>query len=360
MYTHITYLFYNTFYMNYWKLIASTALVALSTTSYWAHAVTYSADTEVQASAGFLADMGVIEKKGSLFSYNLDNDITRREMLKVMMNISWKNVTDTCEWKFNDLDSDDWGCKYAESALANSFIAANASFRPDDKVSQAEALKMVMQARWINKDENSDWRAGYESKAMSEGILSSELNYSENAKRGLIFKSSARSYSNFQAMKMDDESGLWVKVGGAMMVDTKNIVENAQASSEHTTLVSAVVAAGLDSTLSTGGPYTVFAPTNDAFDLLPDGTVSSLMVSSNKATLTDILSYHVVEWSYKSSDIKDGMTLTTIQGETLEFSIVDNIIYINGEASITTANAPSSNGLTHVIDKVLMPSNQGM
>ena len=60
----------------------------------------------------------------------------------------------------------------------------------------------------INKDENSDWRAGYESKAMSEGILSSELNYSENAKRGLIFKSYARSYSNFQAMKMDDESGL--------------------------------------------------------------------------------------------------------------------------------------------------------
>ena len=79
------------------------------------------------------------------------------------------------------------------------------------------------------------------------------------------------------------------------MVDTKNIIENAQASSIHTTLVSAVVAAGLDSTLSTGGPYTVFAPTNDAFDLLPDGTVSSLMVSSNKSTLTDILSYHVVE-----------------------------------------------------------------
>lgn len=148
---------------------------------------------------------------------------------------------------------------------------------------------------------------------MSEGILTSELDYNLNAKRGLIFKSSARSFSNFMDMKMDSDSNLSVEVGGAVMVDTKNIVENAQASSIHTTLVSAVVAAGLDSTLATEGQFTVFAPTNDAFALLPEGTVSSLMVSLNKEALVEILTYHVVPGVYKSSDIKNGMTLTTLQ-----------------------------------------------
>jgi len=320
-----------------------------------------STDVEVVASAAFLADMDVIESRDSSAEYNLDAEITRREMLKVMMNMSGKTVLDTCDGEFDDMDSSDWGCKYAEAALANGFIAANASFRPNDSISQAESLKMVMQARGIERDENDDWKAGYESKAMSQWVISSSLNLNANAKRGMIFNIGARTYSNFEAM--EDTSGnsvMGVEVGGEMMVDTKNIVENASASSDHTTLVAAVQAAGLVDTLSSEGPFTVFAPTNNAFEMLPEGTVSTLLMTENKGMLTDILTYHVVAGSYMASDITDGLTLTTVNGAELMFSIVEGIVYINGEATVTIADAKASNGVVHVIDTVLMPSDDEM
>lgn len=145
-----------------------------------------------------------------------------------------------------------------------------------------------------------------------------------------------------------------VMVGGANMVPSKNIVENAAASNEHTTLVAAVKAAGLAETLSGAGPFTVFAPTNAAFEKLPAGTVDNLLKPENKGKLTSILTYHVVSGSLKAADLKDGQKLKTVQGEELTVMIKDGKVMIDG-ATVTIADVISSNGVTHVVDAVMMP-----
>ena len=145
-----------------------------------------------------------------------------------------------------------------------------------------------------------------------------------------------------------------VMVGGANMVASKNIVENAAGSSDHTTLVAAVKAAGLAETLSGTGPFTVFAPTNEAFDKLPNGTVESLLKPEMKKDLTNVLTYHVVSGTFKAADLKDGQKLKTVEGKDLTVSIKDGKVMING-ATVTIADAVSSNGVTHVIDAVLLP-----
>jgi len=157
------------------------------------------------------------------------------------------------------------------------------------------------------------------------------------------------------------------KVGGADMYPTKTIVENAVNSPIHTTLVAAVKAAGLVDTLNSPGPFTVFAPTNDAFAKLPAGTVDTLVKPENKATLTKILTYHVVAGRISSKDIRDGIKagggkyeLTTVEGGKLTATLKDGKIVLTDEkggmATITTANVYQSNGVIDVIDTVLMPS----
>lgn len=150
-------------------------------------------------SANFLATKGIINNNSSdILKYNLDYNITRREMLKVMMNLSGKTLASSCTWKFSDVGSTDWGCKYAEAALTNGFIAANTTFRPNDNVTQIEALKMIMQAKGLEKDANADWRVGYVSKAQKEDLIDAGyIDYNLNALRGWIFSTSARSYSDF-------------------------------------------------------------------------------------------------------------------------------------------------------------------
>jgi len=145
-----------------------------------------------------------------------------------------------------------------------------------------------------------------------------------------------------------------VMVGGAMMVPSKNIVENAVGSSDHTTLVAAVKAAGLAETLSGPGPFTVFAPTNEAFAKLPKGAVEGLLKPEKKADLTKVLTYHVVPGALKASDLKNGQKLKTVQGTELTVTEKDGVWMING-AKVTIADVISSNGVTHVIDSVLMP-----
>ncbi len=147
-----------------------------------------------------------------------------------------------------------------------------------------------------------------------------------------------------------------VMVGGAMMVPSKNIVENAAGSSDHTTLVAAVKAADLAGTLSGTGPFTVFAPTNEAFNKVPEATLKSLMTPEKKADLTKILTYHVVPGALKAADLKDGQKLKTVEGEELTVTVKDGKVMINN-ATVTTADVISSNGVTHVIDAVLMPKN---
>jgi len=155
-------------------------------------------------------------------------------------------------------------------------------------------------------------------------------------------------------------------VGGAPMYPTKNIVENAVNSKDHTTLVAAVKAAGLVDTLESAGPFTVFAPTNAAFDKLPAGTVDTLVKPENKATLTSILTYHVVAGRMTSKDIAAAIraghgtaTLTTVQGEALTAAMLGHHIVLTdakgGKSMVTIANVMQSNGVIHVVDTVLMP-----
>ncbi len=147
-----------------------------------------------------------------------------------------------------------------------------------------------------------------------------------------------------------------VMVGGAMMVQSKDIVDNAASANNVTTLVAAVKAAGLVDTLKGTGPFTVFAPTNAAFAKLPAGTVESLLKPENKAKLVKILTYHVVAGRYSSADLRDGTTLKSVEGENLVIKKdASGHIWINGTAMVETADVFSSNGVTFVIDTVLMP-----
>ena len=155
-------------------------------------------------------------------------------------------------------------------------------------------------------------------------------------------------------------------VGGAPMYSTRNIIQNAVNSKDHTTLVAAVKAAGLVDTLSGKGPFTVFAPTNAAFAKLPAGTVDTLVKPENKATLTKILTYHVVPGRVTAGQIASMAArnhgtamLKTVEGEQLKFVKGGGgwwaVDAKGGKARITTANVMQSNGVIHVIDSVLMP-----
>ncbi len=138
------------------------------------------------------------------------------------------------------------------------------------------------------------------------------------------------------------------------MVEPKDVVDIAIGSTDHTTLVAAVTAAGLVETLKGAGPFTVFAPVNAAFAALPAGTVEGLLKPEKKAALTNILTYHVVAGAVKAADLKDGQKVKTLQGEELTVSIKDGKVKING-ANVTAADLTSGNGVVHVIDAVLMP-----
>jgi uncharacterized surface protein with fasciclin (FAS1) repeats len=152
-----------------------------------------------------------------------------------------------------------------------------------------------------------------------------------------------------------------VMVGGAAMFPSKNIIQNAVNSKDHTTLVAAVKAAGLVETLEGKGPFTVFAPTNAAFGKLPAGTVDSLVKPENKAALTKILTYHVVAGKLEASDLTDGKKLKTVEGEDLMVKRDGGhvmIIDAKGDSSmVTISNVNQSNGVIHVIDTVLLPAS---
>jgi uncharacterized surface protein with fasciclin (FAS1) repeats len=159
-----------------------------------------------------------------------------------------------------------------------------------------------------------------------------------------------------------------VMVGGAEMYPSKNIVENAVNSEDHTTLVAAVKAAGLVETLSSEGPFTVFAPVNDAFSALPEGTVETLLKPENKEALAGILTYHVVAGKVSASDVlalikkgKGKAVVPTVNGGELTFTTSYGKVYVtdaNGnKATVTIADVNQSNGVIHVIDTVLLPKS---
>ena len=161
-------------------------------------------------------------------------------------------------------------------------------------------------------------------------------------------------------------SGTTKMVGGSPMYPTKDIVDNAVNSKDHTTLVAAVKAAGLIDTLASPGPFTVFAPTNDAFAKLPAGTVDTLLKPENKGTLSTVLTYHVVPGRVDAASLAQQIragggkaTLKTAAGGTLTASMRGNDVLITdakgNAAVVTTADVYQSNGVIHVVDKVLLP-----
>lgn len=159
-----------------------------------------------------------------------------------------------------------------------------------------------------------------------------------------------------------------VMVGGAAMYPSKNIVENAVNSKDHTTLVAAVKAAGLVETLQSAGPFTVFAPTNKAFNKLPKGTVETLLKAENKKMLQTVLTYHVVAGKLSAADLvskikagKGKATLTTVAGAPLVISLKGKKVQImdtsGGKSYVTIADVNQSNGVIHVVDAVLVPKS---
>jgi uncharacterized surface protein with fasciclin (FAS1) repeats len=156
-------------------------------------------------------------------------------------------------------------------------------------------------------------------------------------------------------------------VGGQQMYPTKDIIDNAVNSADHTTLVAAVKAAGLVDTLKGTGPFTVFAPTNEAFAKLPAGTVDTLLKPENKEMLTKILTYHVVAGRLSASELKKEIKagngeakLKTVNGETLTAMMQDGNIVLKDEkgdmSNVTIPNVFQSNGVIHVVDTVVMPN----
>lgn len=134
----------------------------------------------------------------------------------------------------------------------------------------------------------------------------------------------------------------------------KNVVQVAVGSKDHTTLVAAVKAANLVDALSNAGPFTVFAPTNAAFDALPAGTVDGLLKPEKLETLTDILQYHVSVGVFKAEAVSDGQVIGQVNGGNITITKKDGKLYVNGDAEII-ASIPASNGIIHVINKVLLP-----
>tara|TARA_R110001632_G_scaffold217616_5_gene346369 strand:+ start:1096 stop:1701 length:606 start_codon:yes stop_codon:yes gene_type:complete len=179
--------------------------------------------------------------------------------------------------------------------------------------------------------------------------------------------SGTKNSSSKDAMMTDDMmKDKTVMVGGAAMYPTMNIVENAVNSKDHTTLVAAVKAADLVSTLQSEGPFTVFAPTNAAFDKLPEGTVATLLKPENKKALQNVLTYHVVAGDYKAEDILNAIkkgngkaTFTAVNGGTLTASLKGKNVIITDEkggmSMVTIADVNQSNGVIHVVDAVALP-----
>lgn len=206
--------------------------------------------------------------------------------------------------------------------------------------------------------------------SVSNPVRRTHINYSTNTKfkrmkslKSISLMLVAALAFNFSFAQMKEKT---VEVGGAPMYPSKNIVENAVNSKDHTTLVAAVKAAGLVETLMSSGPFTVFAPTNAAFGMLPAGTVETLVKPENKAKLTSILTYHVVSGRLDAKALKAKMKkgkgaaeLTTVAGGKLWIMKKDGKLWLKDEnggmAEITVKDVYQSNGVIHVIDHVVLP-----
>lgn len=174
--------------------------------------VANAASTKEILAANFLAYKDVIESKEDASDYNLNQNITRREMAKVTLKLSQTNVGAACKWEFLDLSSSDWGCKYAEAWKVKGFFASNENFNPNDNISKIEALKMIMKGRWMSRENTDDWREGYVNAAVKSGLIEQKfIDYNASATRWWIFiiGQHAVEYSNDTEIQIIEEL-LWI------------------------------------------------------------------------------------------------------------------------------------------------------
>ncbi len=197
--------------------ILGLTVILLSTLSF---ANAANVTTEIDAANDLSSIWVIVDQSSNPDAYNLEISITRREMLKVMINLSLIEVWDTCTGKFADLPESDWWCKYAETALARGFIAPNSLFRPDDNVSKVEALKMILQARNISKNNSlEDWRAWYVDAALANGILSNSFtDYNTAWVRGWIFLAWANAVNATPGYKV------WLTESQARVIAEQNCI----------------------------------------------------------------------------------------------------------------------------------------
>jgi uncharacterized surface protein with fasciclin (FAS1) repeats len=238
------------------------------------------------------------------------------------------------------------------SAATATTSLAQTKVKSDEEKTKTKDGEMTVKTK---KDEDGKM------KVKAEGKDGSKMKATTKPRKGTDMKDmkmSADAALTLPASSASASAG--VMVGGAMMTPNKDIVDNAVGSTDHTTLVAAVKAGGLVETLKSAGPFTVFAPTNAAFDKLPTGTVNTLVMPANKQKLTTILTYHVVPGRLMAADLTDGQKLTTVQGEVLTVMKKGNSVMLKdakgGMATVTIPNVVSSNGVTHVVDTVLMPT----
>jgi uncharacterized surface protein with fasciclin (FAS1) repeats len=236
--------------------------------------------------------------------------------------------------------------------LSSTAAAQTAKTKSDDEKTKTKDAEMTTKTK-VGDDGKM--------KVKGEAADGSKMKATTKPRKGTDMKNMKMSGdASMSSGSMGASTSGGVMVGGAMMTPDKDIVDNAVGSSEHTTLVAAVKAGGLVETLKGAGPFTVFAPTNAAFDKLPAGTVNTLVMPENKTKLTTILTYHVVPGRLMAADLKDGQTLTTVEGEMLTVMKKGNMVRLKdakgGMSNVTIPNVVSSNGVTHVIDTVLMPT----
>lgn len=211
---------------------------------------------------------------------------------------------------------------------------------------------------------NDDKKASDSSSSMMKKEESDKMMKTESDKMMMKKEESDKMMKKEESDKMAKSSSSTskapVNVGGVAMVADKNIIQNVVNAPNLTTLVTAVTAADLVTTLSGPGPFTVFGPTNTAFEKLPAGTVTTLLKPESKADLTGILTYHVVAGYYDSASLTDGLKLKTVQGSELTVKKTGGKVMIMGGtgeniATVETADVFQSNGVAHVIDSVLLP-----
>jgi len=226
----LTYILYMS---NLFKKVTAGVAAAAVAFSVVSPVIGVSADSAAFDAAAALAAANVISAQKSEAGYKLNSTISRREMLKVMMNLSSVEVTDTCEGKFSDLPKSDWGCKYAEAALKAGFIAANPTFRPTAPVTAAEALKMIMQAKGIAKAEGvANWADAYLQAAIEAGVVAEGTTLAAGpAARSTVFVMAASALTTTDS---SDEDDLDLDLGDLIGGDDDNMSGSGETSTGNT------------------------------------------------------------------------------------------------------------------------------